>query len=104
MQKKEKALISYIEYMGKQQAPLNIKQIKDFAWAIILKSERKKQFPKTGPSEKWWRGFKGRHKDVIALRKPRMANKNVMMNHFQTLKDLLVEHDLLDKLENLIPR
>ena len=30
-----------------------------------------------------------------------MANENVMMNHFQTLKDLLVEHDLLDKPEKL---
>ena len=46
---------------------------------------------------------------MINLRKPdnldhgraRMANENVMMNHFQTLKDLLVEHDLLGKLEKL---
>ena len=42
MQKKERALISYTEYMGKQRFPLNIKQIKDFAWAIALKSEREK--------------------------------------------------------------
>ena len=28
--------------MGKQRFPLNIKQIKDFAWAIALKSEREK--------------------------------------------------------------
>ena len=46
---------------------------------------------------------------MINLRKPdnldhgraRMANENAMMNHFQTLKDLLVEHDLLGKLEKL---
>ena len=69
-QKEEKARFSYIEYMAKQRFPLNIKQIKDFAWAIALKRERKKQFPKTGPSEKWWRGFKGRQKDAITLRKP----------------------------------
>ena len=56
--------------MGKQRFPLNIKQIQGFALAIALKSERKKQFPKTGPSEKWWRGFKGRQKDAITLRKP----------------------------------
>ena len=95
--------------MGKQRFPLNIKQIQGFALAIALKSERKKQFPKTGPSEKWWRGFKGRHKNAITLRKPdnldhggaHMTNENVMMNHFQTLKDLLVEHDLLGKPENL---
>ena len=67
-QKEEKALISYIEYMAKQRFPLNIKQIKGFAWAIALKSERKKQFSKTGSSEEWWRGFKCRHKDAITLR------------------------------------
>ena len=109
-QKQEKALLkALIEYMTKQRFPLNIKQIQGFALAIALKSERKKQFPKTGPSEKWWRGFKGRHKNAITLCKPdnldhgraRMTNENVMMNHFQTLKDLLVEHDLLDKPENL---
>ena len=95
--------------MGKQRFPLNIKQIQGFALAIALKSERKKQFPKTGPSEKWWRGFKGRHKNAITLRKPenldheraRMTNENVMINHFQTLKYLIVEHDLLGKPENL---
>ena len=30
-----------------------------------------------------------------------MTNGNLMMNHFQTLKDLLVEHDVLDKPEKL---
>ena len=44
MQKEEKALISYIEYMAKQRFPLNIKQIKGFAWAIALKSEKKNKF------------------------------------------------------------
>ena len=54
--------------MVKQRFPLNIKQIKGFAWPIALKSERKKQFSKTGSSEEWWRGFKCRHKDAITLR------------------------------------
>ena len=42
--------------MAKQPFSLNIKQIKGFAWAIALKSERerkKKKFPTTGPPEKW---------------------------------------------------
>ena len=42
MQKEENALIRYIKYMAKQPFSLNIKQIKGFAWAIALKSERKK--------------------------------------------------------------
>ena len=53
--------------------------------------------------------IKGRHKDAITLRKPDnfdhgralMAKENVMINHFQILKDLLVEYHLLDKPEKL---
>ena len=68
--------------MASHRFPLNIKQIRAYTWAILLRSGRPEKFCKTGPSEKWWRGFKKRHHEDITLRKPdnldrgraRMAN------------------------------
>ena len=77
--------------MASHRFPLNIKQI------------RPEKFCKTGPSEKWWRGFKKRHHEDITLQKSdnldrgraRMANSVVIERHFKTLKRVLEENDLL---------
>ena len=52
----QETLIGYIKYMARHSFPLNIKQIRAYAWAIFIKSGRPEQFCKIEPSEKWWRG------------------------------------------------
>ena len=78
--------------MAPHAFPLNIKQIKDFTWAIGGRG-CEKQFKEGGPTEKWWRGFKKRHPDLslrtsdsLDRRQSRMANKNVVKSHFNVLK------------------
>ena len=83
--------------MASHRFPLNIKQI------------RPEKFCKTGPSEKWWRGFKKRHHEDITLQKSdnldrgraRMANSVVIERHFKTLKRVLEENDLLNKRDKI---
>ena len=66
----ESSLIGYIKYMASHRFPLNIKQIRAYAWAILLRSGWPEKFCKTRPFEKWWRGFKKRHHEDITLQKP----------------------------------
>ena len=102
-------LVIYIQYMAKRCFPLSITQIRGFAWAIVMKSGRTKQFKGSGPSEKWWRGFKNRHANEITLRNPdnldrgrgRMANAIVIERHFKTLKKVLEEKGIFNKPEAL---
>lgn len=80
--------------MADHAFPLNIKQICGFAWAIVFMSERKEQFKESRPFEKWWRWFKKRHSEKIALLKPdnlekgstRMVNEVVVKRDFDNLK------------------
>ena len=55
--------------MASHASPLNIKQIKGFACAILIRSGREKQFKEGGPPVKWWRGFKKQHPG-LSLRTP----------------------------------
>ena len=79
--------------MASHTFPLNIRQIKGFAWLILIRSGHEKQFKEGRPAEKWCRGFKERHPD-LSLRTPdsldrgqsRMANENVVKSYFNTLK------------------
>ena len=104
----ESSLKKYIFYMASHAFPLSIKQIKGFAWPILIRSGHEKQFKEGGPTEKWWRGFKKRHPD-LSLRtlnsldrgQSRMANENVVKNHFNTLKKTLQENGLLDNAEKI---
>ena len=54
-------------------------------WQVVVASGRAAQFKSTGPSEKWWRGFKKCH----------------YSNHFETLGKLLEKNDLLNKPEHI---
>ena len=71
----------------------------------MKKSGRKGQFVDSGPSEKWWRGFKKRHQAAITLSTPdnlhrgrgRMANQTVIDRHFESLKKLMIKIGVLDK-------
>lgn len=91
----EKCLVDYIKYMGSISQPLTIPAIKVFAWAISNRSGRPSRFNKeTGPGHTWWWSFRKRHHHEITLRKPdslnrargRMANSNVMKDHFNKLE------------------
>ena len=94
-------LVNYIKYMFSHGFPLNIKQVRGYG--------RSDQFKESGPSEKRWRGFKKHHTKEITLSKldnldrgcTAMANKLVMERHFETLKKILMENDLLDKLKKI---
>ena len=100
----EKTLLNYITYMASIGHPLNISEIKLFAWSIAKRSSNPNSFGEAGPSRSWWIGFKRRHTD-LTLRKPdkldrrrsKMSNKAVVDKHFEILKDILEEHDLVDK-------
>lgn len=104
----EISLVHYIEYMAQRGFPLSVSQVKGFAWCIAKEHPNERIFRESGPSEKWWRGFKKRHPD-IALRRPdqldrgraAMGNVNVMKDYFQLLKSTLEVNDLKDKPERL---
>lgn len=72
--------------------------------AIAQGANKRHVFGPNGPSEKWWRGFKGRHPD-ISLRRPdqldrgrtRMANENVVREYFELLDTVIKEADLQGK-------
>ena len=57
-QKKRKILLQRIVLLAEHSFPLLIKQICAFAWALVLRLPYDRQYPSSGPSEKWWRGFK----------------------------------------------
>ena len=96
----------YIKYMASIGQPLTVQMIKAFAWSIAKKyKNRKRNFdPDTGPGHNWWSFHKRRVKDVT-VRKPdaidrgraRMANVNVMKQHFDKLRSVMEEHSILDK-------
>ena len=61
----EQVLVNYCLFMAKSNHPLSVSHIKAFAWAIVCKSERKSRFNQTsGPSWKWWLGFRKQHPEI----------------------------------------
>ena len=100
----ESILLEYITYMASVGHPLNIGEVKLFAWSIGRRSADPNCFGESGPSHNWWLGFKARHED-LTLRKPdkldrrrnNMSKKSVVDSHFQLLKETLEQHDLLNK-------
>ena len=89
--------------------PLTVSQIRGFAWTIALRSHRAWQFSNTGPSRRWWDGFKRRYQDELALRKPdnldrgraRMSKQEIIDGCYATMENVLVENDLINKPENI---
>ena len=104
----ETALVHYILYMDKIGHPLGVLEVKLFAWSIGKRSANPDVFGEKGPSQKWWRGFRQRHKN-LTLRKPdkldrrrnNTAKRSVVRKHFECLKEALKEADLLDKPEHI---
>ena len=65
----EDSLVNYIKYMHERKFPVDRTQVMMLAWAIDLKIEEvKRSFGDKGPTLKWWRGFRDRHKE-LSLRK-----------------------------------
>ena len=102
----EQELINYITYMAAIGQPMTIAAIKLFACAISKRGNHQNRFnEKTDPGHNWWFSFSKRHGSKITLRKPdsldrgrsRMANVNVTKGHFASLKEVLLEHNILDK-------
>ena len=100
----EATLVRYITYMAQRRHPVTREQIIGLAWAIALRNGSK-CFPETGPTFKWWRGFRDRHRHEIALRKPesvdhgRVANARpeIVSDYFDVLNTILEENDLKKK-------
>ena len=65
----ETALVKYIDYMDKIGHPLGVAEVKMFAWSIAKRSTNPDCFGENGPSHKWWRGFRRRHKN-LTMQKP----------------------------------
>ena len=106
----EQSLVYYINYMASVGQPLTIAAAKLFAWAISKRNGQQGRFDnEKGPGHTWWSGFKKRHAKEITLRKPdsldrgrsRMANSTVMNEHFQSLKKVLVDNNILDKPQHI---
>jgi hypothetical protein len=55
----EASLVRYIEYMAGRGFPLTVDQACAFAWAIAKEAGKAHVFTENGPSEMWWRCFKG---------------------------------------------
>lgn len=100
----ESALVNYIDYMANRGFPLSIPQVLGFAWYIAKEKGKGDSFQKTGPSRKWWRGFKRRHPN-LGLRRPdaldrgraSMGNVNSLRDYFELLKETLDSNGLTDK-------
>ena len=97
--KEEEALLDYCLFMAKSIHSLTVLLIKAFAQSIVRKSDRPKRFNSdTGPSWKWWRGFK-KHYPETTLRKPdnldsgrsKMSNQSSWINFLSCIKANLTE-------------
>ena len=99
----EKALTEYIKYASQRGFSMTKKICKAYAWAVAKKSGRRITFKQTGPSDKWWRGFRKRCSG-LALRKcdtldrgrARMANQTVMDGYFKLLRETLEKLGIKD--------
>lgn len=97
------ALCNYITYMASRGFPLSVDQLLGFAWCIAKERGKESVFCKTGPSRKWWRGFKRRHPD-LRLRRPDaldrgracLGNVNAVRDYFELLKETLDANNLND--------
>ena len=93
----EEALIYYIKYMASIAHSLSVAAIKVFASNIARRKGATRFNKETGPGNTWWIKFKKRHSKELTLRKPdnldrgpsRMANENVMRQHFTLLGETL---------------
>ena len=101
----ETTLENYIKYMHSQRFHLTRLQVMKFAWAIDhTQEESTRIFSGSGPSRKWWRGFKTRHQD-LALRhaetidRGRVANARpeVIQDYFEQLGKIISENGLENK-------
>lgn len=101
----EMVLIYYIKYMASIAHPLTPSQIKVFAWNIAKRKGNTRFNATTGPGHTWWDKFRKRHSQDLTLRKPdnldrgrsRMANANVMNQHFDLLRETLEKLQIKDK-------
>ena len=96
----ERALKGYIDYMASINHLLSVPAVKAFASAIAKKSTNPNRFnTETGPGNKWYRNFKGRHNltnrklDNVDRERSRMGNTTVWKQHFDLLEETI------DKLE-----
>ena len=103
-EKNEAALLRYIKYMAEHRYPVTRTQIMGLAWAISLQDEDSDSFGVSGPSLRWWRGFRDRHKE-ISIRKSesvdrrRVANSvpDIINDYFHVLTSTLTDHNSTDK-------
>ena len=98
----ETSLANYINYMHEHRFPITKLQVMGLAWAIDMDKPRESRvFGETGPSNKWWRGFKSRHPN-LTLRKPESvdrgrvlnATKDVIDDYFDTLESIIATNDI----------
>jgi len=89
--------------------PLSPAEIKVFTWNISRKKGQTRFNPVTGPGHTWWDKFKKRHAKDLTLRKPDnldrgrscMANKTAMKQHFDLLRETLINLGIMDKPERI---
>ena len=85
--------------------PVDRSQILSIAWSIDLKRDKGKRiFKESGPSLKWWRGFKKQHFDiclwkteVIGRGRFENATEEIIRGYFDVLEETLTTNGLKNK-------
>ena len=97
----EGTIEKYILYMHQQRFPVTRHQVMGLAWAVDMKKESPAFNVTTGPSLKWWRGFKSRHPNLTlrtaeAVDRGRVENANpdVFNDYFTQLGEIIDEKKL----------
>ena len=82
----EDVLVKYIGYMHERRFPITRTQAVGFAWAIDLSSGTESRFPESGPTCKWWRGFRNRHPQ-LTMRKTETVERGRVSNATEEIVD-----------------
>ena len=98
----ENSLVNYIKYMHTIRFPVDRSQVIGIAWAIDLKRDvNDRVFKETGPSLKWWRGFKKRHNDLKLCKTESIdrgrhdnATEEIVEQYFDVLEETITTNNL----------
>ena len=99
----EDVLCSYLIYMAERGFPLTPKMVMAFAWAIAIRCGRHHCFSDSGPTKRWWLGFRRRHPklslrkvDKLERSRAECLSPEVVCEYFELLKKTLSDKGILN--------
>lgn len=90
----EDALCTYLIYMAEHGFLLTPKMVMAFAWAIAIRSGKSSGFSSSGPTKRWWLGFRRRHPkllrkvDKLERSRAECLSPEIVREYFELLKRL----------------